>query len=56
VTHVEERADGVFAIERLQQSPDLSAVPYIAALELRQGDPTVVDVVKNGRELQGASI
>ena len=35
-------------VKRIEQPPDLVAVPHIAALELGQCHMTVVDVIKDG--------
>ena len=47
----EQAADGVLAVQRLQQAADLVAVPDVAALELGQGHAAQVDLVQDRADL-----
>lgn len=49
----EQPADGMAAIEGVEQTADLVAVPDVAALELREGHVAAVDVVEDGGEFHG---
>jgi hypothetical protein len=51
----QQPTDRMAAVERVEQPPDLVAVPDIAALELRQRHVAVVDMIENRRNLHPSS-